>query len=83
MAVSDVHFGNGRGSEDLKGIDKGKSYYYLFNFETSAMFGIVCGNNGAPATLQLFYQCDLTSLETREIVTFVMNASYFRVHNLE
>lgn len=47
------------------------------------MFGTVCGNNVAPATLQLFYQCALTSLETRKIVTFVINASNFRVQNLE
>lgn len=47
------------------------------------MFGTVCGNNVTPATLQLFYQCALTSLATRKIVTFVINASYFRVHDLE
>lgn len=47
------------------------------------MFGTVCGNNVAPATLQLFYQCALTSLETRKIVAFVINESYFRIQNLE
>lgn len=52
-------------------------------FETSAMFDTVYGNNVAPATLQLFYQCALSSLETRKIVTFVIHKSYFRMHNLE
>lgn len=47
------------------------------------MFDTMCGNNVTPATLQLLYQCALTSLETRKIVTIAINASFFRLHNLE
>lgn len=60
----------------------GKLLLFIY-FETSAMFGTLCGKNVAPATLQLFYQCALTSLESRKNVAFVINESYFRIQNLE
>lgn len=53
----------------------GKLLLFIY-LETSAMFGTLCGNNVAPATLQLFYQCALTSLESRKNVAFVINESY-------
>lgn len=43
------------------------------------MFGTVCGNNVAPATLQLFYQYAPTNLWTGKYLTFAIHEPYFRM----
>lgn len=45
------------------------------------MFGTVCGDIVSSATSQSRYQCALTSLDTRKIVTFA-DKPYFGAHSL-